>query len=112
LRRNPESQGSGACLAVSAMGSGRRVDAVPQRPMAPHRRADDDAAVRRPVPMNDNEKQDPREIVITARVNGDEFDRIADAADRVGLPFSTYIRQAALGQSVTVKTFNRLHPAD
>jgi uncharacterized protein (DUF1778 family) len=40
--------------------------------------------------------------VISLRLAAGERDQIADAAERVGLPFSTFIRQAALQASARV----------
>jgi len=53
-----------------------------------------------------------RTIILTTRLSPDEHAALLDAAARAGLPPSAYLRQAALGANLTVRSFVSLDPED
>lgn len=53
-----------------------------------------------------------RTIILTTRVNPEEHAVILDAAARTNLPPSTYIRQAALGAPITIRSFVSMAPEE
>lgn len=60
--------------------------------------------------MNTDCDDDRRSIVIRARLTPQEFAAISDAASRLGISLSTYIRNTALGVPVIIKTFSQIDP--
>ena len=53
---------------------------------------------------------DRRSIVIRTRLTPQEFATISDAAARIGVSLSTYIRNTLLGVPIIIKTFSQIDP--
>ena len=53
-----------------------------------------------------------RTIILTTRVNPEEHALIIEAATRANLPPSTYLRNAAIGAKLSVKSFVSMAPED
>ncbi len=51
-----------------------------------------------------------RSIVIRTRLTPQEFATISDAAARIGVSLSTYIRNTLLGVPIIIKTFSQIDP--
>lgn len=62
--------------------------------------------------MTNHNAEQHRTIILTTRVNPEEHALILEAADRAKLPPSTYLRNAAMGSRLTIRTFVSMAPED
>ena len=60
--------------------------------------------------MKTDQDDDRRSIVIRARLTPQEFATISDAAARIGVSLSTYVRNTVLGVPVIIKSFTQIDP--
>ena len=60
--------------------------------------------------MKTDRDDDRRSIVIRTRLTPVEFATISDAAARIGVSLSTYLRNTVLGVPLVIKTFTQIDP--